>query len=474
MKSQVLNNVRWVAMAQLFKITSQVLSVTILARIIGPSEYGIMAMVAVVLNFALILRDLGIGAAIIQRQNISEKLKNTAFSISLIIGLLLCVIIIVSSPLISVLFHTDKLTKVLIAVSLIFPVTCTTIVHQALLEKESKFRCVSMIETVSTLLGLIFAIVLALSGFGVWSLVIQSLTTAFISSALIWKFSNFTPKLNIDKDEIRGFFSFSSGLVGFNIINYFSRNADSMLIGHFFSSKVLGAYSLAYRLMLFPLQNLTFVAARSLYPILSKVQNDKDALKDIYIKSSLTIAFITAPLMAGLWAVRESFVLVVFGENWLLVSDVLMWLAPTGFVQSLLSINGSFLTATGNTKLLFKLGIVGAVLQVGAFVIGVQVDVVFMAKLYLIANVLNFIVVTFCVFEIIKFDCYRYINSLVRVLLSSILMSVINILIQLFIPSGVIELILVVFVDLISILCIYWFFNVNAFRSFTRHFFCNL
>ena len=195
-----------------------------------------------------------------------------------------------------------------------------------------------------------------------------------------------------------------------------------MIIGHYFTAAVLGAYSLAYRVMLFPLQSLTSVVSRSLYPLMSRKQDDPAQIKAMYLKVLTFIASITAPMMAGLVVLRDPFVAITFGAQWTLVPSILFWLAPTGFVQSLISTTGSVFMAHGKTQLLMKLGILSAILQVGAFVIGGQYDVQTLALLYLIANLINALPVMYFTMQTVNGSLWEVAQRLVAPLLCSALM----------------------------------------------------
>jgi PST family polysaccharide transporter len=170
---------------------------------------------------------------------------------------------------------------------------------------------------------------------------------------------------------------------------YFSRNADSMVIGRMLGTVTLGAYSMASRVMLFPLQNMTYVVSRVLYPIMSRKQNEVADVASLYLKSVGFIAFLTAPLMAGLFALREPFVHVLLGDKWQASAVILAWLAPVGFIQSLVSTTGTVLMSRGSTGLMLRLGLLGAGLQVAAFVVGARWGIEGVAEAYLVANILN-------------------------------------------------------------------------------------
>ncbi|NPE50631.1 MOP flippase family protein [Dickeya dadantii] len=462
----LLSNTKWVALSQGFKVAVQLLNIVVLARLIPPGEYGLMAMAIVVTNFAALVRDLGTSAAIIQRQDLEEKTINAIFWLNVAMGMAIAVIIIISSPVISYLFHESRLIFVLCLLSISFPLASTSSAHLALLEKRSRFREIAFIEISSSATAVTIAIILAYMNWGVYSLVMQAIIMALMSTIQLWLKSNWRPKTNklFDWQEIKSLLGFSGNLTLFNFINYFSRNADSMIIGHYLSSAVLGAYSLAYRIMLFPVQNMTFVASRALFPIFSEYQEDNNRLKESYYKTLQLILLIALPLMAGLAVLSVPFVELVFGEKWHLTASILTWLAPTGIIQAVLSTSGTVFMAKGRTDVLMKLGILGMILQVSAFVVGVNFGIVNFAKFYFIANVLNFIPVMWSVMHMMGGRLSDFFKKIYKLIISTLLMVAFIKLILLNVPyfyvvDSFIKLIIISFLG--GILYIFSVFVIN-------------
>lgn len=400
----ILSNTKWVAISQLIKIGVQLLNIVVLARLIPPAEYGLMAMALVITNFASLVRDLGTSAAIIQKKDLENRTINAIFWLNVIMGGGISAIIIIFSPVIAYLFHEQKLIYVLCLLSISFPLASSSSSHLAQLERASKFKLIAFIEISSSLTAVIIAILMAYNNWGVYSLVGQAITLSLISTLLLWGKSRWRPdfKRIFDWNEIKGLLGFSGNLTIFNFINYFSRNADSMIIGHYMSSAVLGAYSLAYRIMLFPIQNLTFVITRALFPVFSTYQDDNERLKRAYLDTLYYILLLVLPLMVGLMALSEPFIKLVFGDKWHNTALILAWLAPTGIIQAVLSTSGTVFMSKGKTNVLMKLGIVGAILQVGAFILGSKYDIITFAKFYFIANAINFFPVMLCVMSCIN------------------------------------------------------------------------
>lgn len=386
----LVSNVKWVSLSQIVKITCQLVGMVIFSRYLAPKEIGIMSMATIVVNFINIIRDMGASAAIIQKEQVSEELKRSVFTLNLIIGIVIFVLMLGASRPISMFFEEKQLTLVICLIAFAFPITSSTSIHLSLLERESKFFKTAKIEVVSSILSLIFGVIAAMNDFGVYSLVVQTLLYAVLSSIGFWCCSSWKTRTGWSTNEIKGIFKFSSNLVGFNFINYFSRNLDQIIVGRFFGSAVLGIYSLAYKVMLFPLQNITSVLTRSLYPVLSRLQNDKKQGGEIYLNTLRFISIIIPPLMLGLSSVRYDFINVIFGAKWIEMAHILFWLAPTAILQSIISTTGSVFMSGGRTDLLLKVSVFNALLQICAFMIGAAFNLNVLVKMYFIANLIMF------------------------------------------------------------------------------------
>ncbi|HBV3334815.1 TPA: oligosaccharide flippase family protein, partial [Klebsiella pneumoniae] len=229
----LLSNAKWNMASQFIKMLVQLINIVYLAKIIPPSEYGLMAMALVVVNLGILLRDLGTSAALIQRKELTESLINTVFWLNLLMGFGLFVLVFAGSSVISSLYHQPKLNLVLMLLSFTFPLSSCAAAHLALLERDSKFKIVSRIEISSSLTSLVLAITLANMGFGVFSLVGQALILNLMSAIQFWFTSKWRPSIRvfIHYKDLKSIFGFSANLSMFNFINYFSRNADSFIIG---------------------------------------------------------------------------------------------------------------------------------------------------------------------------------------------------------------------------------------------------
>jgi O-antigen/teichoic acid export membrane protein len=363
-------NARWLASAQVAKSVVQLIGLGMLSRLLSPTDFGIMALATVVTNLAGLLRDMGTGPALIRNRSISNTLANSVFWVNLCAGTVIAVAIIAFSVPLAHLFKSTALVHVLWGLALTFPIMSFGAAHQALLERASAFHTVARADVLSYTAGMTAAVTAAHFGFGLSSLVIQALVQASLSSLQFYLASPWRPSWQWHGQEIRGIFAFSSNLTISNLVVYLNRNADSMIVGKLLGAVALGPYSLAFKIMLYPLQSIAMVAAKALYPVLSANQTDAARLRSTYLQSVSFVALITAPLMGGLVALREPFIEVALGHKWASVAPLLVWLAPVGFVQSVLSTAPAVFMVKGRTGWLLLLNAGVAALHIVCWLIG--------------------------------------------------------------------------------------------------------
>ncbi|CDY73902.1 GumJ protein [Caballeronia glathei] len=382
-------NARWLAGAQAAKIVIQLVGLGILSRLLGPSDFGVMALAIVVTSLAGLLRDMGTGPAIIRARELSATMVNSIFWVNMAMATAVALLVVVLAVPIASLFDTAPLAHLLYALSLTFPVISFGAAHQALLERESRFHITTRADVLSYTGGLCAAIVAARFGMGAKSLVLQAIVQATLSSLQMFMASPWRPSLSWDASEIRRIFSFSSNLTLSNLVLYLIRNTDSMIVGKTLGAVALGPYSLAFRIMLSPLQNVSLIASKALYPVLSTHQADPERLGATWLESTSFVALITATLMGGLIALCEPFVTVALGQRWGEVARLLPWLAPVGFVQSVLSTAPVIFMVKGRTDVLLKLNIGMAGLHIACWLIGARWGVSGVAAGYLVATIVS-------------------------------------------------------------------------------------
>jgi PST family polysaccharide transporter len=406
-------------------VGAQLIGMVILARLLSPADFGIVAMAAVVIGFANIFRDFGTVPAVIQRRELDAPLLNSVFLLNGLIGSALALLLAAAAPLIALAMREPELSPVLRSLAIVFPIVSAGLVQQGLLEREVRFRPVALIEFAAAVAGLAAAVLGALAGWGVYSLVLQMIVSATVTTAGLWAVSAWRPGRQMSLSQLRDLVKFSGNVVGFSTINYFARNMDSILIGRFLGATDLGFYSVAYKLMMWPLQNISWVAGRALFPNLSRLQDDKEQLSRSYVRGSAAVFTVTAPLTLGLFVLREPFVLALLGESWRTVADLLFWLAPVSLVQSVGTTVGWLYLSTGRADLMFKFALLYSAASVSAFLIGLQWGVLGVAAAYCVSSLLLFWPSLAVPFRLVGLGVGRFLRRLAAPFLAACLMAII-------------------------------------------------
>lgn len=376
-------------LSQSVRVAGQAGGIMILSRLLAPQDFGTMAMAMTALSFATLLRELGVPAALIQRHTLEPNDLWTAFVTQTISACILGLIFYFAAPATASIMGSFTVIPVMRWMALSFPLIGLGNVQQALLEREGRFRKIACVEIAATLAGLVTAVLMAASGHGVISLAFQSLVTAGIGTGGFWLGGYHLAEGRFKLTQLRGMLNFGGKLTLFNLVNFFARNTDNFIIGRQLGQSSLGLYSQAYKVMLFPVQNLTYVVGRSLYPSLCKDQDSTDRFWSKYLKASGMVATASAPVLLGIITFRQDFVHLVFGPQWGEVAPLLLWLGPTGCIQALVSLTGTAFMAKGRTDILLSIGIVSAFTQITGFVIGIKWGLHGLVELYLLSNLIN-------------------------------------------------------------------------------------
>jgi O-antigen/teichoic acid export membrane protein len=368
----VVSGVKWTSVSTFGRRILALAANIVLARLLSPTDFGLVAMAAVILGFIETFKDLGTGFAVIREKQPSDEFLSSIFWLNVAFGLCVTLAAVALSPLVGAFFHEPMVATILTAMALSFLLSALTIVHTSLLTRAMAFETLAKIELASAVLSYTVGIGAALLGCGVWSLVYQVLVNSFLALLFTWIASRWRPRMQFSWSRIKSVLSYSLNLTGYNIFYYFALNADNLLIGRYLGAQDLGYYDLAYRLMSFPLQAISSVFARVMTPYYAQAQDDLARFRTAFLQVATAIAFITFPLMVGLLAVREHFVLAVFGPDWRSVATLLALFAPLGAIRSVLTTTGSIYTAMGRADLQLRWGIVSNVLVIAALALGVR------------------------------------------------------------------------------------------------------
>lgn len=389
-KSRTLAGVRWSFVEQFGNQFLQFLTTVVLARLLSPADFGLMSMILVFTGFAALFADFGLGAALIQREQVRPEHLDSAFWVNIGAGATLAALIAATSPLIAAVYGEPALQPLTAFVALSFLFSSSAIVQRARMAKAMDFRRLALAAVGAKLVVGSLGIALALRGLGVWSLAIASVTGSAFTAALLWYWSDWRPRRRLDRGALLELWGFSSHYFGFQAVNYWLRNADNFLVGKYLGTPALGLYTRAYALLLMPV-HFGSSLSRVMFPALSTIQTNPARVGRVYLRMCQVTAFVTAPLMFGLFAVAEPFVLVVFGARWAPMVEVLRILCLVGFLQSVGTLVGNLFLSTGRSDLMFWVGCVTGVLGVVAMVLGLRHGITGVATYYAAVSLLAFL-----------------------------------------------------------------------------------
>lgn len=392
LRTRTLSGLKWSGASQVFAQILKFGVSVLLARLLDPSSFGLMAMVTFFTGIAFLFVDLGLGSALVQREELTERHISTVFWVNLGVGLLLALVFALSAPLIANFYAEPKLTPLVLVCSILFPLNSLQIVQRNLIFRSIAFKKLFRVDVAASMAGGIAAVIAALQGLGVWALVIQQATVSLLSVIILWVFSPWRPKLLVDRQALRDVWGFGGNLLGYQILNYGSRNIDNLMIGRFLGPQALGLYSRAYSLMLMPIAEVTSVFTRVMFPVMASIQNDLAMVRKIYLRAVRSIALITFPMMAGLVVAAEPFVITLLGESWRPMIPILQILSIGGMFQSISGTVGWIFTSQGRTDIIFRWGIVSLIVTLIAFVVGIQWGVIGVAACYVFASVVVLLV----------------------------------------------------------------------------------
>lgn len=347
----------------------QFLGTIVTARLLVPEDYGKAAIIFPLTAFAAIFSSLGLGSAVIHARRVTEKLLSTVFWVNAVTGVLITGLVAALSVPLAHLFGVPLLAPLLLVSSLNFTLSLS-VVQTSLLERTLRFKQIAVLETVCSMVSIGTVVITALAGAGPFALVFGPLSYTILRTVLSWCVVRWFPRARPDRASVRELWAFTRGITGFNILIFWSRNADNLLLAGVASQAELGNYSRAYNLMKLPVAQIQVVMNRVLFPALSRLRDDRPRLGRAWLRALSVSGAAVAPLSIGMAVAAPAMVEVLFGRRWLGMVTVLELLAVSALPQTLTDTVGGLLRATGATHALFRLGLVVSGLRLAAMLIG--------------------------------------------------------------------------------------------------------
>lgn len=427
----------------------------ILARLLSPDDYGVIAMPLVFLAIAQCIIDSGFSTALIRKPELTEDDLSTAFYFNIGLGILCYAVLFFSSPLIADFYHTPILSSLLkvTALAVLFNPLCA--VQQAILTRKIDFKTQAIVSLSGAILSGIVGLSMAYNGFGVWSLVFQQVGGYLIRTILLWILGKWKPKRKWSWESFHYLWGFGSKMLGSGLLDTIYNNIYPIVIGKYFSAQDLGNYTRAQQFSSLPSSNVTGVLQRVTFPVLSSIQNEDERLAKNYRKILKLSAFLVFPMMLMLSAIANPLVRILLTDKWIgcvillqIVCFQMMW-------YPIHAINLNLLTVKGRSDLYFRLEILKKIVGVCILCITIPHGVAWMVCGGVLSSLISLVINTYYTGKLLKIGLLIQIKDMLPIIVISIIMWLFIHILMLFLVDVYLQL----FVGIVAGLFIYIIFS---------------
>ncbi|MEZ0540710.1 MOP flippase family protein [Fibrella arboris] len=391
-KSAAMNGGKWITIATVISTVFQFGQMVVLARLLTPSDFGLVALSNLILTFFQLFTNLGFSNSIIYKQESDRSVLSTLYLLNITLGVLIFGIIQLATPAIIAFKGEPRLDRVLHLSSCYFLIVYFGQIYLFLMEKELRFRTIALIEISGTFVGTATTLVMAVNGYHELSLVVGQLITQAIKTTLQIVFGSplFKPVLRFSFGDIGEHLRFGLFNVGDGILGYVQSNYDNLFIGFILGNEMLGLYTLAYQLAIFPITKLNPIILQVAYPVLARMQNNNAELKRSYLKILDVLSYCNFPLLAGLYITADSVVPLFYGPGWGATVGLIQIFVFVGMMMCLSHPLFTLAFTKGKPNLLFYLNLVTLLIKIPlVYWLGRTYGVTGAATAFLLATAFN-------------------------------------------------------------------------------------
>lgn len=336
----------------------------LMARLLNPSDFGLVGMVVAVVGFLEIFKDLGLSAATVQEPHITRQQVNVLFWFNTLAGLVMALFTVILAPILVWFYGRPELLGITIALSGGFLISGVAAQHKALLRRALQFGQIARIDIATVVLGLAAGLFAAWSGFGYWSIVVQQLGRTIVATVGLWIASNWRPSIFRWDPSVKPMLRFGGFLAVNSVMNYASRNVDNVAIGWMWGAGPLGIYTRAYSLLTMPLSQISAPLSNVAIPAFSRLRDEQERFRTSFLALMSTTAFFMVPAIAVMMACADSIVLLLLGQKWAQVAQIYRWLGFAALTQPMTAICGILFLSQGRSQELSRSTLITSILAV--------------------------------------------------------------------------------------------------------------
>jgi polysaccharide transporter, PST family len=362
-------------------------SAVVFARLLLPSDFGLVAMIAPVVAFAALVQDLGLSQATVQRETVTQPLLSALFWLNISVGVFLSILLIVLAPLLAEFYGQPEVVGLASAFAAVVFLKSAQNQHMAIMTRQMNFFGISVIEAAAATLGFVAGLIIAYLYASYWALLVASLVTALSGTIMFWVISDWRPGKSSFGGAFKEIAGFSSGLTGHALFTYLARNLDDVLIGRFHGADALGLYDRAYKLLLFPLSQINAPLGRVVIPLLSRLRTERYRYVSAYLEALTYLMLLTQPIIVILIVFADEVFAVLLGEQWVSAAPIFQVLGICGLQQIFTNSFFWLFVSQGRAKELFQLSVFRAATACAAFVVGLPWGPLGVATAYAISDI---------------------------------------------------------------------------------------
>ena len=344
-------------------------SLMILARLLGPKDFGLVGMVTAFTGVLTLFRDFGLSAAAIQRTTVTEEQISTLFWINMLLGAVLGLIAVAMAPAIAAFYHEPQLFGVTAVLAMGFLFNAAGTQHSALLQRQMRFTALAVINVISLTVGTAIAIYGAKAGYGYWALVSMSVTPPIIATIGVWLTTGWVPGMPRKSAGIRSMMHFGGSLTLIDLLVYVGYNAEKIMIGRFWGADAIGIYGRAYQIVNIPTENLNSAVGEVAFSALSRLQDDPVRFRSYFLKGFSLVLGLTLPITIACALFADDVVFVLLGPKWKDAATIVRLLAPTIAIFAIINPLGWLVFSLGLVARGLKVAPVLAALMIAGYAI---------------------------------------------------------------------------------------------------------
>ena len=423
LKNKVIKGFAWNMLQGMGTQVISFLVFLILARLLDPENFGLVAMATVAIAFFRIFKEFGFSAAIVQRENLESGHIDTAFWTDILVNVMMMAITFLSAKWVANLYNEPRLEIIIQALSLVFLTAAFSQVQTAILRRNLNFKVLAIRTLIAEVIGGVTGITCALSGLGVWSLVARQLTTAVIGTLILWIFSSWRPGLIVSKRYFIDLFGFSVNMFTANIVNFFGSKSDAFLIGYFLGPMSLGYYTIAQRLILLLTEFLGGAVNKVAWPAFARLQDNPRKIRSGFYSASHLLAVLVMPVFLGIFSVTPELVNLMFGSQWEKSIPVLKILVFVGIIQSMNKMYDSIIVSIGRPGIWLSFRTAISISNVLGFFIALHWGLTGIAYAYVIVSYAYVPVYLYALNTLVEIRASKYFGVLAAPITAATLMT---------------------------------------------------